>query len=94
MQTARNELLTLHAIACSINIGMMRQQVTINRPYDSSPVHCNNHVSLFKDFNIIAIIKGLRKFARCRASLLRGATSSKSKANGNASRRPKEKDQQ
>jgi hypothetical protein len=28
------------------------------------------------------------------SSLLRGATSSKSKANGNASRRPKEKDQQ
>jgi len=33
-------------------------------------VQCNNHVSLFKDFNIIAIIKGLGKFARHRTSAL------------------------
>jgi len=33
-------------------------------------VQCNNHVSLFKDFNIIAIIKGLGKFARRRTSAL------------------------
>jgi hypothetical protein len=53
-----------------MNIGLMGQQVTTNRPYDSLPVHCNNHVSLFKDFNIITIIKGLGKFARRRTSLL------------------------
>jgi len=33
------------------------------------PVQCNNHVSLFKDFNIIAI-KGLGKIARRRTFVL------------------------
>ena len=57
------------------------------------PVQCNNHVSLFKDFNIIAIIEGTGKICQAQdiCSLLRGAIGSKSKANSNASRRPKEK---